>query len=157
MLLHNRHFSNIFAVILILLQLLRWIVKCIILTVLSRPSEEPWPLDHRDSLSGAKITKIERTESERALLNFFLAKINKIDPDVIVGHDVASYDLDILLHRLAQNKADQWSRLGRLRRTNIPQSKVNVTIIWKDYLLPNAFVFKGGEPKSSCYEWTFGL
>ncbi|KZS08622.1 DNA polymerase [Daphnia magna] len=91
--------------------------------ILSRPTEEPWPLDHRDSLTGATVTKIERTESERALLNCFLAKINKIDPDVIVGHDVASYDLDILLHRLAQNKADKWSRLGRLRRTNIPQSK----------------------------------
>lgn len=94
------------------------------LTVLSRPSEEPWPFDLRDSLTTTKITKVERAENERALLNFFLAKINKMDPDVIVGHDVASYDLDILLHRFTQNQVPQWSRLGRLRRTNIPQSKV---------------------------------
>ncbi|EFX79893.1 hypothetical protein DAPPUDRAFT_304346 [Daphnia pulex] len=91
--------------------------------LLSRPSEEPWPLDHRDTMKTTKLTKIELAENERALLNLFLAKINKIDPDVIVGHDVASYDLDILLHRFTQNKVDQWSRLGRLRRTNMPMSK----------------------------------
>lgn len=94
-------------------------------SVVSRPSEEPWPLDLRDSLNTTKITKVERAESERALLNLFLAKINKIDPDVIVGHDVASYDLDILLHRFTQTKVEKWSRLGRLRRTNIPQSKAS--------------------------------
>ena len=92
---------------------------------MSRPTEEPWPLDLRDSLSTSKVTKIERTEGERALLSLLLAKVNKIDPDIVVGHDIASFDLDILLHRFAQNKVDRWSRLGRLRRTNMPQSKVN--------------------------------
>jgi len=91
--------------------------------ILSRPTEEAWPLDHREGLSGSKVTKVERTESERALLNLFLARMNKIDPDIVVGHDIASYDLDILLHRFSQNKVQNWSRLGRLRRTNIPQSK----------------------------------
>jgi len=95
--------------------------------VLSRPTEEAWPLDHREGLSGSKVTKVERAESERALLNLFLARVNKIDPDIVVGHDIASYDLDILLHRFSQNKVQNWSRLGRLRRTNIPQSKVNIT------------------------------
>ena len=92
---------------------------------MSRPTEEPWPLDLRDSLSTSKVTKIERTEGERALLSLLLAKVNKIDPDIVVGHDIASFDLDILLHRFAQNKVDRWYRLGRLRRTNMPQSKVN--------------------------------
>ena len=95
--------------------------------VLSRPSEEAWPLDHREGLAAAnvaKVTKVEKAESERALLNFLLAKVNKIDPDVIVGHDVATFDLDVLLHRFSVNKVDNWSRLGRLRRTNMPQSKV---------------------------------
>jgi hypothetical protein len=36
--------------------------------------------------------------------------------------------LDILLHRFTQNKVDQWSRLGRLRRTNMPMSKVCLDI-----------------------------
>ena len=93
--------------------------------VLSRPSEEAWPLDHRDGLSNSNVTKIERAEGERALLSLLLAKIGKIDPDIVVGHDIASFDLDILLHRLTQNKVKSWSSLGRLRRTNVPQSKVH--------------------------------
>ena len=91
---------------------------------MARPSEEAWPLDHRDLATNTKVTKIERAENERALLNLLLARINKIDPDVVVGHDIASFDLDILLHRFGQTKVENWSRLGRLRRSNIPQSKV---------------------------------
>lgn len=74
------------------------------------------------------MTKIERAEGERALLSLLLAKIGKIDADIVVGHDIASFDLDILLHRLTQNKVKSWSSLGRLRRTNVPQSKV---IAWE--------------------------
>jgi DNA polymerase alpha subunit A len=47
-------------------------------------------------------------ESERALLGFLMAKIGKIDPDVIIGHDVTVFDLDVLLHRMVQNKIPNW-------------------------------------------------
>lgn len=45
----------------------------------------------------------------------------KIDPDVIIGHDVAGYDFDVFLHRIAQNKLPHWSKLGRLKRANMPK------------------------------------
>jgi DNA polymerase alpha subunit A len=48
-------------------------------------------------------------ESERALLGFLLAKIGKIDPDIIIGHDITGFDLDVLLHRMVQNKIPNWS------------------------------------------------
>ncbi len=47
-------------------------------------------------------------ESERALLGFLLAKIGIIDPDVIIGHDISGFDLDVLLHRMVQNKIPSW-------------------------------------------------
>lgn len=72
--------------------------------ILTRPSDEPWPLDHREGLNTIKVTRVEREESERAILQLFLTRINKIDPDVVVGHDIAAYDLDILLHRFTQSK-----------------------------------------------------
>ncbi|EEC17676.1 DNA polymerase alpha catalytic subunit, putative [Ixodes scapularis] len=34
------------------------------------------------------------------------------------GHDVQSYDLNVLLHRMITNKIPNWSRLGRLKRGN---------------------------------------
>ena len=43
-------------------------------------------------------------DSERALLGFLLAKVGKLDPDIIIGHDISGFDLDVILHRsLATN------------------------------------------------------
>ena len=39
---------------------------------------------------------------------------------LIVGHNIAGFDLDVLLHRLQANKVPNWSRIGRLRRTRFP-------------------------------------
>ncbi|XP_062521858.1 DNA polymerase alpha catalytic subunit-like isoform X2 [Corticium candelabrum] len=66
-------------------------------------------------------TKIEVTSSERAMLAFFVAKIHKIDPDLIIGHDMVGFELDVLLHRLAHEKVPHWSRVGRLRRSIMPR------------------------------------
>ena len=38
--------------------------------------------------------------SERALLNFLLARLHQMDADVLVGHNIGGFDLDVLLHRL---------------------------------------------------------
>lgn len=42
--------------------------------------------------------------SERALLNYFLTRLRAIDPDVLVGHNIAAFDLSVLLHRMLINK-----------------------------------------------------
>ena len=46
--------------------------------------------------------------------------IYKSDPDVIVGHDFLGVSLDVLLTRMRDLKADNWSRIGRFRRTRWP-------------------------------------
>jgi DNA polymerase alpha subunit A len=58
---------------------------------------------------------------EKALLNCLVANLQKFDPDVIVGHNVIDFDLDVLLQRMKSNKVDFWSRIGRLRRTVWPK------------------------------------
>lgn len=60
-------------------------------------------------------------KNERMLLNSLLATIQRYDPDVIVGHDFVKGELDVLLHRMRDNKADHWSRIGRLRRPKWPR------------------------------------
>ena len=45
------------------------------------------------------------------------ACIYKSDPDVIVGHEFLGVTLDVLLSRMRELKADNWSRIGRFRRT----------------------------------------
>ncbi|KAL5492315.1 POL1 [Sanghuangporus weigelae] len=63
---------------------------------------------------------ISAEANERMLLNRLLVTIYKSDPDVIVGHDFLGVSLDVLLTRMRDLKADNWSRIGRFRRTRWP-------------------------------------
>ncbi|KAL8285260.1 hypothetical protein RB597_002385 [Gaeumannomyces tritici] len=60
--------------------------------------------------------------NELDLLSFFLAQVDKADPDVVVGHQLEGADYSVLLSRLQDKKVHQWSRLGRLRRSQWPAS-----------------------------------
>lgn len=92
--------------------------------LMTKPVDEAWPYDWaKQSHTAASITKVEKASSERELLSLFLLKVQKLDPDVIIGHDVSSFDLEVLIHRMVQNKIAHWSRLGRLRRSNQPGNK----------------------------------
>ncbi|XP_076048772.1 DNA polymerase alpha catalytic subunit [Oratosquilla oratoria] len=88
---------------------------------MTHPSDTPWPWDLKECMSRYQSTKVERMDSERALLAFLLAKIHKIDPDIVVGHDVVGFDISVLLHRISTNKIPQWSRLGKLKRGQMPK------------------------------------
>ncbi|XP_071798357.1 DNA polymerase alpha catalytic subunit-like [Asterias amurensis] len=109
------------------------------LCAISKPSDCVFPFDIKDAL-GKQKSKVEIMATERALLGFFLAKVHKIDPDIIVGHDIFGFDLDVLLHRINANKVPHWSRIGRLKRSIMPK-------------LTGGYGGKGGtfaEKKSTC-------
>ncbi|XP_069746281.1 DNA polymerase alpha catalytic subunit isoform X2 [Narcine bancroftii] len=88
--------------------------------VVCKPSDCIFPYDFREVLT-KKNSKIEIAATERTLLGFFLAKIHKIDPDVLVGHDMYGFDLDVLLQRVGACKVPHWSKVGRLRRSVMPK------------------------------------
>uniref|UniRef100_A0A8B9RZL2 DNA polymerase alpha catalytic subunit n=1 Tax=Accipiter nisus TaxID=211598 RepID=A0A8B9RZL2_9AVES len=52
--------------------------------VVSKPNDCIFPYDFKEAIK-KKNAKIEIAATERTLLGFFLAKIHKIDPDVVVG------------------------------------------------------------------------
>ncbi|KAI8870371.1 hypothetical protein GQ42DRAFT_162767 [Ramicandelaber brevisporus] len=66
---------------------------------------------------------IKVESSEAALLNWVLATLGKLDPDVIVSHNFFGHDLDVLLHRVKALgiNSTNWSKLGRLRLTQLPR------------------------------------
>ncbi|KAE8722403.1 DNA polymerase alpha catalytic subunit [Hibiscus syriacus] len=51
----------------------------------------------RNSKVGSNVLVSE--SSERALLNRLMIELYKLDSDVLVGHNISGFDLDILLHR----------------------------------------------------------
>ena len=56
---------------------------CIFLAI-SKPADCVFPYDFRERVNKQNGMKMEIMGSERALLGFLLAKIHKVDPDVIV-------------------------------------------------------------------------
>ena len=66
------------------------------------------------------LVKLVKLESD--ILSFFLAQVDVVDPDVILGHQLEGVDYSVLLNRLHEKNTPQWSRLGRLRRTQWPGS-----------------------------------
>ncbi|KAI9025578.1 hypothetical protein DFJ74DRAFT_618536 [Hyaloraphidium curvatum] len=89
-------------------------------TVVRKLDAMPMPMGFAE-LAGQQSQKIEVCGSERALLNYLIAQIYRHDPDVIVGHNFIGFDLDVLLHRMKAHKVENWSRIGRLRRSQWPK------------------------------------
>ncbi|RQM27400.1 hypothetical protein B5M09_005273, partial [Aphanomyces astaci] len=72
--------------------------------------------------------------NEKALLNFLLARVQREDPDVIVGHNLQGYTLDVLMSRMDNFKmGGMWSRLTRLRRGLL--APLNQGEGWNEYRL----------------------
>jgi len=59
--------------------------------------------------------------TERSLLTSLLAKLQHLDADVLVGHNISGFDLGVLLNRMQFHKVPLWSRIGRLKRNTYPK------------------------------------
>lgn len=59
-----------------------------------------------------------------SLNHSIIAMLQKIDPDVLVGHNIVNTDLEVLLQRFSDLKLQNvWSRIGRLQRKKVPPSR----------------------------------
>ncbi|KAI1655077.1 hypothetical protein F4813DRAFT_368545 [Daldinia decipiens] len=87
---------------------------------LMRPNGSAFPFGFDKLAMGRKKSLVKLVKQESEILSFFLAQIDLIDPDVILGHQLEGVDYSILLNRLHEKKTPQWSRLGRLRRAAWP-------------------------------------
>ncbi|KAH8271225.1 hypothetical protein KR018_001622, partial [Drosophila ironensis] len=84
---------------------------------LTRPAVVSWPLDLNLELGKYKSTKIYKHDSEKVLLNWFLAQYQQIDADLIVTFDAMDCQLNVITDQIVALKIPQWSRMGRLRMT----------------------------------------
>ncbi|KAI0128496.1 DNA polymerase [Xylariales sp. AK1849] len=89
---------------------------------LIRPNGSSFPVGFEKLARERKKGLIKLMKQESEILSFFLAQIDVVDPDVLMGHQLEGVDYSVLLNRLHENKTPQWSRLGRLRRIDWPSS-----------------------------------
>ncbi|KAK9284464.1 hypothetical protein L1049_023637 [Liquidambar formosana] len=82
----------------------------------------------RNSKAGSNVLGSE--SSERALLNRLMIELYKLDSDVLVGHNISGFDLDVLLHRAQACRvpSSMWSKIGRLKRSVMPKLTKGSTI-----------------------------
>ncbi|KAH1004660.1 hypothetical protein HUJ05_005446 [Dendroctonus ponderosae] len=85
--------------------------------VIAVPSQQPLPLNMHEQLQSYKGTRVQKMNSEKALLNYFAAQFSKIDPDLIVGHGLKGFQVDVLANRLTRLDIAAFSKFSRLRRT----------------------------------------
>ncbi|KAG6039976.1 hypothetical protein E4U41_001768 [Claviceps citrina] len=96
-------------------------LPCRTFTVI-RPHGQSFPLgfDQLAKKRNRGLIVLKKTEAD--ILTFFLAQVDVADPDVLLGHQFEGVDYSVLLNRLHERKIHQWSRLGRLRRSQWPAS-----------------------------------
>ncbi|KFK28387.1 hypothetical protein AALP_AA8G508400 [Arabis alpina] len=100
-------------------------------TVVRNPEGTGYPIGwkkevaDRNSKNGCNVLSVEN--SERALLNRLFLELNKLDSDILVGHNISGFDLDVLLQRAQACKvsSNMWSKIGRLKRSFMPKLKGN--------------------------------
>ncbi|KAL2520250.1 DNA polymerase alpha catalytic subunit [Forsythia ovata] len=75
----------------------------------------------RNEKAGSNVICFE--SSERALLNRLMIELHRLDSDVLVGHNISGFDLDVLLHRVqgCRVPSSMWSKIGRLKRSVMPK------------------------------------
>lgn len=61
-------------------------------------------------------------KNEQFLLSKFLALFERMDPDILMGHQLQEVDLGILLNRMREKKTPGWHRIGRLKRNEWPKN-----------------------------------
>lgn len=85
-----------------------------------RPLAGQWPIGFEAEVR-KQGGKVKAMKYERALLNLLLTQFQLLDPDVLLTHDFAANDLDVLLSRMRELRVDHWSRIGRFRRPGWPK------------------------------------
>ncbi|KAI4326084.1 hypothetical protein MLD38_031432 [Melastoma candidum] len=75
----------------------------------------------KNAKAGSNVIGFE--SSERALLNRVMIELHKLDSDVLVGHNISGFDLEVLLQRAQACKvpSTMWSKIGRLKRSVMPR------------------------------------
>ncbi|KAK7901082.1 DNA-directed DNA polymerase alpha catalytic subunit pol1 [Exophiala xenobiotica] len=86
-----------------------------------RPSGSAYPLGF-DAETKKQNGTYMLEKSEQFLLSKFLALFEKVDPDVLIGHQLQEVDYSILLSRLKEKKTPGWHRIGRLKRSEWPKT-----------------------------------
>ena len=79
-----------------------------------------WPLAVKAHNRQQSSRQVLQCANERAMLAWLISRIGNLDPDALLAHDLHGFVMDLLMSRLAALKVPHWSKLGRLKRLQVP-------------------------------------
>jgi DNA polymerase alpha subunit A len=94
-------------------------------TIIRKLEKRPWPFDINQRLKQRTDSKVVLFETERQLLEAFVAKVFQIDPDVLLSHNLCGSVFEVIMARIQFFNVPHWSRIGRLKKKNFPNRKID--------------------------------
>lgn len=86
----------------------------------TRPGTVYLPTDLHKKLAEHKTKYgIQKLDTEKALLNWFINLYKRKDPDLVVTFDAKDCQLDVICDRIQAMKFVNWSNLGKLRMSDL--------------------------------------
>jgi DNA polymerase alpha subunit A len=91
------------------------------LTFMRKLDAKPMPFDfERQQRSRRNLSYFT---SERQMIEAFISKVTMVDPDLLIAHNLCGGLFELLLSRIQYLKVNHWSRIGRMKKTSIPNKK----------------------------------
>ena len=90
-----------------------------------------FPVRFQEHFHNKGFGRIEVAKTERILLGKICKMLNVLDPDILIGHNILNFDLDILLNRIKECKCEDWARLGRIKFSQLPKSSISSEFVIK--------------------------
>jgi DNA polymerase alpha subunit A len=59
------------------------------------------------------------------MLEMLINKMHLIDPDLLVSHNLCGGVFEVLLSRIGMLRINHWSRIGRLKKSQMPMRKLD--------------------------------
>lgn len=57
------------------------------------------------------------------MIEAFINRVTMVDPDLLIAHNLCGGMFELLLARIQYLKINHWSRIGRMKKSNIPNKK----------------------------------
>ena len=91
-------------------------------TMLRKLDAVPLPFDAHQKAKQSRST-IMIFNNEKQMLETFIARLYQIDPDLVISHNLCGSVIETLLARIQLLRISHWSRIGRLKRSQLPNRK----------------------------------
>ncbi|XP_063922765.1 DNA polymerase alpha catalytic subunit isoform X2 [Zophobas morio] len=92
--------------------------------VFTCPDQQILPFDFHAATKNYKATTLQKMHSEKALLNYFIAQFALVDCDLVIGHDLQGYQINVLSERLVHHQIATFGKLGRVKRSLLLRQKL---------------------------------